>query len=123
MGRKTSRTESAKKGGSGLGVYEAVLGLNQGFEQVADDLDRLEGLGLFEGGNRRTLVQGLRLAVDETRNWINFEVAEVLNDRARSDWSRLGQLLQKWEDRQASVTRRRSKSQRSTPRGTTRSPE
>jgi hypothetical protein len=102
MGRKTNRTVSTKKNESGLGVHEAVLALNRGFAQVADSLQKLEHLGLFEGRNRRTLVQGFHLAVDEARSWINFEVAEVLRDRARREWSRLGQLRQKWEDRQAS---------------------
>jgi hypothetical protein len=118
MGRKTNRTESTKKSEPGLGVHEAVLALNQGFAQVADGLQKLEHLGLFEGRNRRTLVQGFQLALNETLNWINFEAAEVLHDRARRDWSRLGQLRQRWEDRQASVggkilTKRRAESQNS----------
>jgi hypothetical protein len=124
MGRKTNRTESTKKSEPGLGVYEAVLALNQGFAQVADSLQKLEQLGLFEGRHRRTLVQGFHLAVDETLHWIDFEVAEVLNDHARREWSRLGQLRQKWEDRQASVgnkgpQRRRSGSRKETELRTT----
>jgi hypothetical protein len=118
MGRKTNRTESTKKSEARLGVHAAVLALNQGFAQVADSLQKLEHLGLFEGSNRRTLVQGFHLAVDETLNWINFEVAEVLHDRARREWSRLGQLRQKWEDHHASdgsrvLTKHRSEPQES----------
>jgi hypothetical protein len=128
MGRKTNRTESTKKSEPGLGVHEAVFALNQGFAQVADSLQKLEDLGLFEGSNRRTLVQGFHLAIDETLQWINFEVAEVLHDRARSDWSRLGQLRQKWEDHQATnggsvLTKHRAESKNSARPSASRSRE
>ena len=125
MGRKTNRVESKNQIESGLGVHEAVLALNQGFAQVTNSLQRLEHLGLFEGRNRRTLVQGFHLAVDETLHWINFEVAEVLHDHARRGWSRLGQLRQTWEDRQASVgskvlTKQRTEAQNSAGPGASR---
>jgi hypothetical protein len=100
MGIKANRMDAAEKGAPGTGVYEALLALNQGYTQIADSLQRLEQPGLFQRNNRRALAQGLRLAVEETCNWINFEVAEVLQDRARNDWSRLGQLRQEWEDSQ-----------------------
>jgi hypothetical protein len=100
MGVKTNRMEAAEKGTPGTAVSEAALAINQGYAQIIDSLQRLEQLGLFQGNNRRALAQGLRLAVEETCSWINFEVAEVVQDRARSDWSRLGQLRKEWEDSQ-----------------------
>ena len=52
MGIKKNRIEPVTKSAPGLCVHQAVLALNQGFTQVADSLERLERLDVFEGSHR-----------------------------------------------------------------------
>jgi hypothetical protein len=75
-----------------LRVYETLLGLNQGFEQVLTELRRLAKLGF-----RRELLAEFQVVVEETRAWANFEVLETMHDREERDWFRFGRLRREWE--------------------------
>ncbi len=76
-----------------LRVYETLHSLNQGFEQVLADLRRLEEFPFFQ----REFLRHFQVAVEETRAWANFEVAEVMQGRELDDWTRFGRLRHQWE--------------------------
>lgn len=78
-----------------LRVYEILYSLNQGFEQVLADLRRLQEFPFF----RRELLRALLVVVEETRAWVNSEVAEVMHDREQADWTHFGRLRRQWERR------------------------
>ena len=78
-----------------LRVYEALHALNQGFEQVLEDLERLEKLGLFE----REVFNVLQAIVEETRAWANLDLVELMQAREEQDWARFGRVRYRWEQK------------------------
>ena len=74
-------------------AYETLHALNQHFEQVLRDLDRLQALGL-----RADLLRHFHVVVEESRAWSNFEVTEVLHETELKDWTRYGRLRRKQID-------------------------
>ncbi len=83
-------------------AYEALSALNQNFEQVLQNIDRLRQMGLFDTRFRRESVNTCQSTIEETRSWINFEITESLHDREERDWARFGRIRQhrekKFED-------------------------
>ena len=69
--------------------------LNQAFESVLADLQRLQRLPFF----RLEFLREFQVMVEETRACINFELVEALHSREQDDWARFGRLRQKWEKR------------------------
>lgn len=82
-----------KKGGA----YEALAALNQHFEQVLQDLDRLRELGLVDTRFHRESLQACQAMIEETRAWLNFGVVEVLRDREEGDRAHFGRIRYQWE--------------------------
>lgn len=78
-------------------AYDALFGLNQHFEQVLQNLDRVRQLGLLETRFKRKSLQACRVTIEETRAWINFEITESLHDREQRDWTRFGKVRRRWE--------------------------
>jgi hypothetical protein len=78
-----------------LRVYETLHSLNQGFEQVLEDLVRLQRFPFFRNGHLR----GVQVLVEEARAWANFELVGVLHGREQNEWTRFGRLRRKWETR------------------------
>ena len=76
-----------------LRAYEALHAVNQGFEQVLDDLERLDKLGLFEREDFN-LFQGI---VEETRAFVNCVLVELMQMREEKDWARFGRVRYWWE--------------------------
>jgi hypothetical protein len=74
-------------------VYETLAAFNQGFAQILQNLQRLEGLGFLQ----HELFTGFQVTLEETRAWANFEVVEKLHGHEESDWTRLGRLRRQWE--------------------------
>jgi hypothetical protein len=74
-------------------VYESLHALNHDFERVLAELARLQELGLFD----RDLGNILRIVVQETRAWANFESVEALQMREQDDWAHFGRLHRRWE--------------------------
>lgn len=74
-----------------LRIYETLHALNQGFEQVLIDLGRLDRLGFH-----RDFLGAVRVIVEETRAWANFE---VLERREQGDWERFGRLRRESEQK------------------------
>ena len=80
-----------------LRVYETLHSLNQAFEQVLADLRRLQEFPFLS----REFLKHFQSAVEETRCWANFEIAEVMHSREQHDWAKFGRLRQRWENRYA----------------------
>jgi len=68
-----------------LRFYETLCTLNQSFEQVLQQLQELEKLGLG-----RQPWKALRTIVEENRAEINFELVERLQEREQTDWAYFG---------------------------------
>jgi hypothetical protein len=89
--------EAPVKGASTkLQVYQALQDLNQGFEQVLIDLQRLRGLGF-----RTEFLTACRVVVEETRAWANVEIIEALQFREQGDWERFSRLRHATERKRA----------------------
>jgi hypothetical protein len=71
-------------------VYDALAGFNRSFDQVLQDLGRLETLDLFTHRWQRRAFKACRATLEEMRAWANFEVIEVLRQREEREWTRLG---------------------------------
>src|SRR6266852_2006923 len=78
-----------------LRAYETLFTLNQGFENVLADLQRLQRLPFF----RPEFLREFQVMVEETRAGVNFELVEALHSREQDDWTRFGRLRQQWEKR------------------------
>src|SRR5260370_30620888 len=65
-----------------LPVYENLHFLNQDFQQVLNDIARLQELGVFQ----RDLGHIFSVVVKETRAWANMEMAEFLQMREQDAW-------------------------------------
>jgi hypothetical protein len=71
-------------------VYDALATLNRDFEQVLEDLQRLEALRVFPRRWQRKFLKSWRATLAETRAWVSFEVVEVLHQTEEREWTRLG---------------------------------
>jgi hypothetical protein len=79
-------------------VYDAFATWNRDFEQVLEDLQRLEALCTFPRRWQRQFLKEWRATLEETRAWVSFEVVEVLHQTEEREWTRLGRrrrLLEK----------------------------
>ena len=78
-------------------VYDVLAELNRDFDQVLDDLQRLEMLRLFPHRWQRKFLKAWRATLEETRAWANFEVIEVLHQREEREWVGFGRVRQRSE--------------------------
>jgi hypothetical protein len=78
-----------------LRAYHTLFTLNQSFENVLADLQRLQRLPFF----RRAFLREFQVMVEETRACVNFELVEAMHSREQDDWARFGRLRQQWEKR------------------------
>jgi hypothetical protein len=78
-----------------LRAYQTLYTLNQSFENLLADLQRLQRLAFF----RPEFLREFQVMVEETRACINFELVEAMHSREQDDWARFGRLRQKWEKR------------------------
>ena len=78
-------------------AYDALAILNRDFEQVLEDLHRLEALRLFPHRWQRKFLKAWRVTLQETRAWASFEVIEVLHQREEREWNSLGRIRQRSE--------------------------
>jgi hypothetical protein len=76
-------------------AYQTLFTLNQAFESVLADLQRLQRLPFF----RPEFLREFQVMVEETRACINFELVETMHSREQDDWTRFGRLRQQWEKR------------------------
>ena len=76
-------------------AYQILFTLNQAFENISADLDRLQRLPFF----RPEFLREFQVMVEETRACVNFELVEALHSREQDDWARFGRLRQQLEKR------------------------
>lgn len=74
-------------------VYEALHGVNEHFDQLLVDRQRLADLRLLKPGD----LKGLTSIIEETRAWINFELVEFMQRREEEDWAKFSHLRMLWE--------------------------
>jgi hypothetical protein len=68
-------------------IYDAIAVVNRSFDQILQNLERLQQFDCF---GKRTPIKSVELAVKETRAWTMFEIMEVLHEREESEWTRYG---------------------------------
>jgi hypothetical protein len=83
-------------------VYDALATWNRDFDQVLEDLQRLEALRLFPRRWRREFLKVWQAALGEIRAWANFEVLEVLHQTEEEEWTNFARRRR----RQARIRRR-----------------
>src|SRR5712691_5248816 len=74
-------------------AYQTLFTLNQAFENISADLQRLQRLPFF----RPEFLREFQEMVEETRACVNFELVEAMHSREQDDWTRFGRLRQQWE--------------------------
>jgi hypothetical protein len=74
-----------------------LAALDQHFEHVLQNVDRLRKLGLFKTRFHRESLQACQAMIEETRAWLNFGVVEVLRDREEGDRAHFGRIRYQWE--------------------------
>ncbi len=87
-------------------AYDSLVLINRGFEQILQELDRLQRHDWFR---KRAPIKSVELAVKETRAWTMFELLEVLRDRQEEVWTRLGRVRSRQEGGPAGSRRSSSK--------------
>jgi hypothetical protein len=92
-----ARQEGSAKNASKVLIYDALATLNRDFEQMLDNLERLEELRLFPHRWQRKFLKTWRATLEETRAWANFEVVEILHQREERDWADFGRIRQRSE--------------------------
>jgi hypothetical protein len=75
--------------------YLALAEINSRFTQTVQSLGTLQDLKFLRGG----VCSALRVALEETRCWVNVEVTEVLLQRETQDWGHYGRRRRHWEKR------------------------
>src|SRR5258707_15823662 len=65
--------------------YAALYHVNEGFEQILTQLQRLGNTGAWRPVSKR-----LQLIMEETHAEVNFELVEFLQERELREWTRLG---------------------------------
>jgi len=97
--RKENRDSRSSRAAPKSIAYEALAALNQHFEQVLQNFDRLRQRGLFDNRFRRESMQACQAAIEETQSRINFEITESLRDIEEHDWARFGEIRQQREEK------------------------
>ncbi len=78
-----------------LAIYESLNLINRGFEQIHQELERIQQHDWFRN---RTPIRSVELAARETHAWTMFEVLEVLREREEDEWTRLGRARNRQGD-------------------------
>jgi hypothetical protein len=68
-------------------IYESLSTINRSFEQILQELARLDQLDWFRG---RPPMKSVALAVREMRAWTMSEILDVLHEKEEGQWMRLG---------------------------------
>jgi hypothetical protein len=80
---------SMKATNANTALYESLSLINRSFEQIHQELDRLQQ---HDWLRTRAPVKSVELAVRETHAWTMFEILEVLREHEESEWTRLGRV-------------------------------
>jgi hypothetical protein len=71
-------------------VLESAESLNRAFDQVLNEVIRLNRMGFFWGGVSGRFLKTCRLSVEELRAWAIAEVTQDLLEWAEHDWGHYG---------------------------------
>jgi hypothetical protein len=86
-------------------IYAALDAIHRSFEQVLQELERVQTLPWF---HQRAPLKPVQLAIEEARAWTMFEILEVLHEREEEEWIRLGRRRARRE-RKSAKPRRKSR--------------
>lgn len=92
-----------------LAEYEALVALNRHFHEALRELEVFKRFGLL----RKTVLQEVRAAIEETRAWASFEVIDAMNLREEADWTRFGRVRRGFEQRNENLDNPRKRRARS----------
>jgi hypothetical protein len=95
------------KNAGGSAIYESLNLVNRGFEQIRQELERIQQRDLFR---LRAPIRSVTSAVKETHAWVLFEILEVLREHEEDEWTRLGHVRSRQESARPAAPRRRSTS-------------
>jgi hypothetical protein len=70
-------------------IYESLCTINRGFEQILQELERLDRFDWFRN---RPPMKAIGPAVRETRAWTISEILDLLHQQEEREWMRLGRL-------------------------------
>jgi hypothetical protein len=84
-------------------IYDALNLVNRSFEQILQELERLQQFDWFR---KQAPIKSVELAVRETRAWTMFEILEVLHEREEAEWTRFGRARSRQEGGRARPRRR-----------------
>jgi hypothetical protein len=74
-------------------IYGALHGINEHFDQLLLDRQRLGELNLLNPED----LKGLTSIIEEIRAWINFELVDLMERREQEDWAKFSLLRTRWE--------------------------
>jgi hypothetical protein len=77
-------------------VYDSLGTISRSFEQILQELERLQQLDWFRG---RAPIKAVESAVREMRAWTVSEILDVLHQEEESRWMRLGRVYNSREER------------------------
>ena len=80
-------------------VFEAIAGLNRGFDHVIADVERLKELGFFRDKFSGRFAKTCPLTIEDLRAWGNFEVTEHLSKRGEAEMAQTERRLHDFEKR------------------------
>jgi hypothetical protein len=88
---------------SAMPVYESVNVINRSFDQILQELQRLQQVDCFR---RKAPIKSVELAIKEIRAWTMVEILDVLHEREESEWTRFGRRRNREEHPRAGPRRR-----------------
>jgi hypothetical protein len=103
---RLSRADSTKEMPREPDLYCALADLNHRFEQIHECLARLDEAGVLRGRFARHSIAIGRATLRETCAWINFELLQVLHQRAEHDLARFERIRRGLEKPLRGSTRR-----------------
>jgi hypothetical protein len=71
-------------------ICEAAADLNRGFDQVLNDIERLQKMGFFRGDVSSRIPRTCRLMLEELRGWAMSDMTIEIHETANSRWNRYG---------------------------------
>ena len=85
-----------------LPIYESLALIDTSFEQILQQLERLQRPQWF---HRRPTIKSVELDVRETRAWKIFEILEIQHQREERAWTRFGRARDRMERESAEPRR------------------
>jgi hypothetical protein len=78
-------------------AHLALSDVNQMFDQILVDLERLKTLGVFRSRFHRESLAACEATIEETRAWVNFAATETLHESEERDRAHFGRIRHRFE--------------------------